>query len=117
MKLKEAIFDLNKESFCGLDGFPGKFYQAYWKIIKDGMINMIIIVLYGYEISRYITHTTLVLIPKKETIVEFWDLKPISLRTSMNKIISKVIHGRLVQILPKIILNKQSGFMKGWNVV
>lgn len=62
---------------------------------------------------RYITHITLVLIPKKEAVRGFNDLRPISLSTFMNKVISKVIQGRIEKVLHKIISPNQSGFVKG----
>lgn len=71
----------------------------------------------GYEIPRYISHTTLVLIPKKKTVSKFSDLRPINLSTFMNKIISKVIHERIVKVLPRIISNNQRGFMNERSIV
>lgn len=68
------------------------------------------------EMPRYFTHTTLVLIPKKEVLKNFNDLRPIILRTFMNKIISKVIQGRMDKVLHKIISTNQTGFMKGRNI-
>jgi hypothetical protein len=33
LEIKHAIFDLNKESALGPDGF-GAFFQTYWDILK-----------------------------------------------------------------------------------
>lgn len=46
----------------------------------------------------------------------FSDLKPISLCFFTKKLISRVIHGRIVVILPKIISRNQSSFVKGSNI-
>lgn len=59
-------------------------------------MNMVMDFFYGQELPRYVTNTNLVLIPKKEQISKFSDLRPISLSTFTNKIIYRVIHGRLV---------------------
>lgn len=40
----------------------------------------------GQELPRYITHTNLVLIPKKEFPKTFSDLRPISLSGFLNKV-------------------------------
>lgn len=42
----------------------------------------------------------------------FSDLGPISLSTFTNKIISRVLHERMVVVLPNIISQNQAGFMK-----
>lgn len=57
----------------------------------------------GAELPRYITYTTFVLIPKKEVITSFGDLRPISLSTFLNKVISKVIQKRINRVLHRII--------------
>lgn len=57
---------------------------------------------------RYFTHTTLVLILKREVVKNFNDLRPIILSTFMNKIISKVIQGRMDKVLHKIISANQT---------
>lgn len=88
------VFELNKDSASGPDGFSEEFYQACWDTIKEKVLNVACSFLCGAEIPRYITHTTLVLIPKKEVIRDFNDLRPISLSSFINKIISKVIQGK-----------------------
>ncbi|XP_026420308.1 uncharacterized protein LOC113316311 [Papaver somniferum] len=52
------------------------------------------------------------LVPKKETIEEIKDLRPISLIHGMYKIISKVLAHRFKEVLPSIISSHQSAFIK-----
>ncbi|WMV40714.1 hypothetical protein MTR67_034099 [Solanum verrucosum] len=114
--VKEAVFSLNSESASGPDGFSGKFFQACWEIIKEDIVKLVIAFFCGWKLPRYVIHTNLVLILKKEKVTSFKDLRPISLSTFINKVISKVIHGRLVDVLPDIILKNQTGFMKGRSI-
>jgi len=67
----------------------------------------------GAELPKFYTHTCLVMIPKVESPQYFTDLRPISLCNLTSKIISKILNSRLSPILPKIISNNQSGFIKG----
>ncbi|XP_060182292.1 uncharacterized protein LOC132611952 [Lycium barbarum] len=71
----------------------------------------------GQELPRFITHTNLILIPKKEQVQSFSDLKRISLNNFTNKIISRVLHERLVKLLPGLISENQSGFVKGKSIM
>lgn len=66
----------------------------------------------GAELPRYITHTKVVLIPKKENINKFLDHRPIGLSSFANKIFSKALHGKISPILPNVISKNQSGFIK-----
>lgn len=67
----------------------------------------------GAELTKFYTHTCLVMIFKVETPKYFTDLRPISLSNMTSKIISKILNSGLSPILPKIISNNQSGFIKG----
>lgn len=44
------------------------------------------------------------------------DLRLISLSTFVKRIISKMIHMRIVEVLPNIISNNQSSFVKGRSI-
>lgn len=70
----------------------------------------------GQQLPKYITHSNLVLIPKKEHINSFTDLRPISLSTFANKIISTVLHERMSKLLPMMISSNQSDFVKGRSI-
>ncbi|KAH0698682.1 hypothetical protein KY284_012897 [Solanum tuberosum] len=93
-EVKNVIFALNGDSASGPDGYSGQFFQSCWEIVKQDIINMVKAFSYGMEMPRFITHTNLILIPKKETVKIFGDL-------------------RLVPVLPDIISRNQSGFIKG----
>lgn len=58
---------------------------------------------YGHEWTKFITHTNIILIPKMENVKGFTELRPINLSSFVNKIISRMIPGRLVKVIPKII--------------
>lgn len=48
----------------------------------------------GKQLLKCVTHTNLVLLPKKE-VTTFSDMRPRSLSNFINKICSRVIHERL----------------------
>lgn len=73
-------------------------------------------IFYGRTLPKSITHTNLVLLPKKEKIASFSYLRPISLSDFLNKIISRLIHNRIEGFLPKLISQNQSDFVKGRNI-
>lgn len=56
------------------------------------------------------------MILKKKIVSRFSDLRPINLSTFVNKAIFRVIHGRLIEFLPRVISKNQSEFIKGRNI-
>lgn len=94
-KIKKTIFELNQESSCGPNGLNSHFYQVLQDIVGGDIIEVIHDFFGGSTLPKSIFHTNLVLIPKKDVIQEFYDLRPISLSNFLNKVISRIIHGRM----------------------
>ncbi|XP_059295473.1 uncharacterized protein LOC132048806 [Lycium ferocissimum] len=83
--VKLAVYGLNGDSTSGPDGFSVHFFQVCWHIIGEDVTKMARAFFYGQDLPRFINHTNLVLIPKKEVVNTFTDLRPISLSTFANK--------------------------------
>lgn len=73
---------------------------------------MVRALLNGQKSLKFVTHTNLVLLPKKNEVNTFSDMRPISLNNFINKIFSRVIHERLIGLLLSLISNEQAGFVK-----
>lgn len=101
--MEKVVFELNANSACGLDGFYRELYQVDLDIIGKDVTELVNAFFCGRVFPKFITHTTLVLMPKKELVGTFMDLRPISLSSFINKILSRVIHDRVVVVLPQII--------------
>lgn len=65
---------------------------------------------------KYLSHACLVLLPKVDHPNRFSNFRPISLSNFTNKIISKLLCLILATILPHLISNNQSGFVKGRSI-
>ncbi|XP_019224926.1 PREDICTED: uncharacterized protein LOC109206551 [Nicotiana attenuata] len=73
-EVRAAVFGLNGDSAGGPDGFTGKFYQSCWEIIGDDLFDMVRAFFNGHDLPKRVTHTNLVLIPKKKEVCTFSDL-------------------------------------------
>lgn len=65
------------------------------------------------NIPSQLNDTLVVLIPKKKVPETMNDIRPISLCNVMMKIITKMLANRLKTLLPQIISETQSAFIKG----
>ncbi|XP_060170719.1 uncharacterized protein LOC132601661 [Lycium barbarum] len=92
---EKAVFELNGDSTCGADAFSGIFYQKCWEVIKAVVFSVVKAFFEGPTLPKSITHTNLVLLPKKNVVEAFYDMRPISLRNFINKVISRVVHDKL----------------------
>lgn len=115
--MKVAIFNLNGESACGLDGFTSVFYQVCWDIVGIDVFRIVNSFFMGHTLPKAITHTNLVLLPKKNLEQNFSGLRPLSLSNFINKVLSRVLQNMLERLLPQLISTNQLGFVKGRSII
>lgn len=77
------------------------------------MMKVVISFCQGITLLKFILHTNLVLIPKKEKLTTFSNLRLISLSNFLNKVISGIFHDRLERYMPNLISANQFGFLMG----
>ncbi|XP_019225765.1 PREDICTED: uncharacterized protein LOC109207323 [Nicotiana attenuata] len=111
-EIKEAIFSISGDSADGPDGYNGTYYHRCWNIIKYDIIQFVQAIFNGKHLTKFFSHTCLVLIPKVEAPETFSELRPFSLSNVSNKIITKILSKRINSLLPNLISNNQSGFIK-----
>lgn len=98
------------------DGFTGHFYRSCWDNIKDDLLEMVIDFFKGGYLPSDVTDTKLILIPKVDHARSMGDFRPISIRNSLAKLISKMLASRLASILPTVVDEEQVGFVHERNI-
>ena len=73
------VFAMDGASAVGSDGFTGKFFTFSWDVIAQDVYNMVLSFFYGAELLKFITSTSIVLIPKVSNPQDFSMFRPISL--------------------------------------
>ncbi|KAG5580813.1 hypothetical protein H5410_051440 [Solanum commersonii] len=73
-EIKKVVSELNSDSASGSDGFTSHFYQKWWDIVGGDIVGVIHVLFRGSTLPKSITHTNLVLLPKKDIIQSCSDL-------------------------------------------
>ena len=108
-----ALKQMTPTSAPGPDGMPLLFYQTFWDSIGSDVTNAVLSCLNSGKILRAINHTYITLIPKTQSPTNVTEFCPISLCNVVYKLIAKVLANRLKKILPSIISETQSAFVRG----
>ena len=112
-EIREVLFSMPPNKSPGPDGFSCEFYKASWSVIaQDFTIAVQSVFQLGF-LPKGINSTILALIPKKTVAQEMRDYRPIACCNVIYKVVSKIIANRLKLILPRIIAENQSAFVKG----
>lgn len=100
----------------GNDGLPAEFYQKFWPLFGRAALNSFN---YAYQHGKLSTsqrQATITLLDKGKDRNQLKNWRPISLLNADYKIISKALANRFTKLLPNIINNNQTGFVKGRHI-
>uniref|UniRef100_A0A803Q7R9 Reverse transcriptase domain-containing protein n=1 Tax=Cannabis sativa TaxID=3483 RepID=A0A803Q7R9_CANSA len=110
-EVRDALFQLFGDKSTGLDGFNAYFYQKNWDTLRDDLRKAILDILNNNASMSSINNTLIALIPKKANDSSLKDFRPISLSTTLYKIVANAIANRLKVVLGDIISPTQSAFL------
>jgi hypothetical protein len=111
--VKKAAFSIGDFKAPGPDGLHAVFYKKFWNICGEDITQEVLLALNSSTIPEGWNDTMVVLIPKVDEPELVTQFRPISLCNVIYKIISKMLAGRLKEILPEIISPMQSAFVLG----
>jgi len=78
-EIKAAVFDLNADGAPGPDGFGGHFYQTFWDVVGNDVIQSVQAFFLHGEVPPNINSNMIVLIPKTFGGRSMGDYRPIAL--------------------------------------
>lgn len=93
--IRQALFSLAKDKAPGPYGFPISFYQCFWDIIKEDVLNLFKSLKSDISDLSRLNYSYIILIPKKSNQPTIKDYRPIYLEHRIIKIISNILSTRL----------------------
>jgi len=111
-EIREALWLCEGLKSPGPDGFNMNFIKKSWEFIKDEVVEAMALFHKNGVIPMGCDASFEALVPKVRDPTNLEQYRPISLVGTMYKIISKVLAGRLKKVLPAIIDDCQSAFLK-----
>ena len=112
-----TISSMNREKAPGPDGFPLAFWAFCWDFVKVEVIGFFKEFHDNARFVKNLNTTFLVLIPKKQSVEDFKDLRPISLVGGLYKILTKVLANRIKRVMDKVISKSQNAFVEGRQIL
>ena len=112
-EIKRAIQECDENKASGPDGFSLELFKSQWEIMKDDVMSVFCEFAKDGVICGVTNETYICLIPKKRDSSKVKDFRPISLVTSLYKLIAKVLSSRLKAVLADTISESQGAFVVG----
>ncbi|CAN1788787.1 Transposon TX1 uncharacterized 149 kDa protein [Linum perenne] len=101
----------------GPDGLNPAFYQKFWDVVGKEVAEDCRRWIRRGRIADEVRATYIVLLPKRDNPVKMSDLRPISLCNVRYRIVAKMLANRLRTIMPTLIPEEQSAFIRDRSIV
>lgn len=112
-EIYDAIMTLKSNKTPGSDGYTPEFYRFFWSDIKFIMDGWLQEAIKNEKLHNSARHSVILLLDKPERdLLSLENWRPLSMLTTDYKILAKIIANRLNSVLPYIIHEYQTGFMK-----
>lgn len=115
-EIKEALFSLSSDSAPGPDGYSAGFFKENWETIGENFLDAIEYFFKNNYMYYPLNATSISLIPKVDNPLMMKDFRPISCCNVTYKVITKILVRRLKPLIPSLISDNQSAFVKGRSI-
>ena len=112
LELKDAVWSCGGDKCPGPDGFNFNFIKEFWGVLKPDFRRFVDEFHVNGSFPKGSNASFLALIPKINHPQSFNEYRPISLIGCMYKIIAKLLANRLRKVMPGLIDERQSAFVK-----
>ena len=113
-----ALNDLNGDKAPSPDGYTVAFWQSKWGTITEDVLKLFKD--FFFETRKFVhglNTTFIVHVPKKCGAEDLKDFRPISLVSSLYKLISKVLVNRLKNVISCVVNKAQNAFVEGRQIL
>ncbi|GKC13322.1 RNA-directed DNA polymerase, eukaryota [Tanacetum coccineum] len=113
-EIRAAVWDCGENKSPGLDGYTFEFFRRYWNLIGSDLCSAVECF---FENPRGCNSSFIALIPKVTDAKFVTDFRPISLISSVYKVVTKILANRLAMVISDLVSNTQSAFVANRQVL
>jgi hypothetical protein len=117
-EVKKAVFQMEHNKALGPDGFPAKFYQNFWEVIKVDLLELFTFLHAGQLELFCLNFGEIILLPKIKEAERIQQYRPIFLLNVSFKIFNNIVATiRLSMVFHHVVDPSQTAFMQERNIL
>ncbi|GKC59266.1 cysteine-rich receptor-like protein kinase [Tanacetum coccineum] len=117
IEIQSVVWCCGEDRAPGPDGLNFKILKQNWNVIKDDMIRFFEEFRAKGCFPKALNNSFITLIPKKLCPQDLNDFRPISLISSMYKVLAKVLEERLKSVMELVVGTSQFAFIKNRQIL
>ncbi|KAL3686617.1 hypothetical protein R1sor_009191 [Riccia sorocarpa] len=111
-EIEGVVFRMKTNKAPGHDGLTVEMVRECWDMVGEDCVNMVKAVWVKKKILRTDSQGVIKLLAKGGDRKRLANWRPISLMTLSYKIVTKIVANRIRQVIPELVDQQQSGFVK-----
>ncbi|MBN3281143.1 YTX2 protein, partial [Polyodon spathula] len=115
-EMTAAVKQLSSGKVPGIDGLPAEFYNNFWDIMGEDLLQVLRESLSHRELPLSCRRAVVTLLPKKGDLCQLKNWRPVSILCSDLKILSKTIANRLKSVIGTVIHMDQTYCIPGRSI-
>lgn len=116
-EIKEVVWECDGDGAPGPDGYNFMFLKKFWDCFQEDFAKIFAEFFYACSCSRGCLASFIALIPKKKDPTSLNEVRPISFVGCVNKVISKVLVGRLKKVIGGLVSEEQLSFIANRSIL
>ncbi|KAL0405879.1 UNVERIFIED_CONTAM: LINE-1 retrotransposable element O protein [Sesamum latifolium] len=112
-EVKLTFFDIEEDKSPGPDGYSAAFHMAAWSVMGEEVTRAVLDFFHNGRLLKQVNATLITLIPKVQAPASISDFCPISCCNVLYKAITKILMGRIREVLDQLISPTQNTFVPG----
>ncbi|CAI5997837.1 unnamed protein product [Closterium sp. NIES-65] len=112
-EVRAAVRELAPGKSPGQDGLPKELFEHNWDLLGPVLMQFIESFTRTAKLPREVSTAVTILLHKKGSKEELGNYRPITLLSTVYKVLAKVLASRLKKVLHEVISEDQAGFLPG----
>lgn len=112
-EITTTLMSMPKSKALGPDGFPAEFFWEAWNVVGSEVLAAVKEFFVGGRMLRKFNATAIALIPKIIGADKLTLFRPISLCSTIYKVIARVLKKKIKLFIEEVVQRNQVGFIQG----
>ncbi|CAI5478200.1 unnamed protein product [Closterium sp. Yama58-4] len=112
-EVRKAVKELSSGKSPGLDGLPKEPFEHNWDVLGPALMGFVRNFAETGKLPQSISTAVTILLHKKGSKDDLGNYRPITLLSTIYKVVAKVMASRLKKVIHEVISEDQAGFIPG----